>query len=756
VFRKALLVLYALTLTIHIPLNSDALVLIRPFSSTSYYFESNRHTQVEDLETITINPYLDEKDLTLVSENNDFILYVDETILSIYVYQKSTQYMWSSTINKDYNALDDEDNPLYPDLYDNENRGLRSTLWRQKIDSPLWIGYFTSSQDNPQYREEHLFDHSRSSFTLTLNQQGFKAFLYFGISNISMMLSVSLHEQGITYEILEDSIQELGSPILGKVSIYPFFGAAKQYEIPGYTMIPDGIGALIRFDKTSFTSIYEKPFYGQDFSVSPPHLNIGNTYVEHALSANTYGVVHGVDQQGYLKIVSGTPEYASLVVYPAGFITDFNFSYTSYTLRSNYRQPLNQSQTNSILRVQQALNPIHMKEDIIFLAGDQANYMGMVKVYQAYLLNRGDLNTFTSHDSTMHLDILLSESKQAFIGRDTFVMTRITDVIDMVTSLQDQGIRHIQITLRGTSSQGYSNTTLASLPLGNHVGSQDDYQRLLDMDFVRVYLYVEPMKAYTSTRFSNRFDVSLGRNSLPYENVDTFGLYHYIHPETYLSQMEAIIDKALDIGFDGVLFDQVGHTLYSSFGANPYSRRDAKDSVSELLKGQGVIKGLDFSFQASYVSDMVLDHSLHMKFSDTVPFIPYVLHPYKYVFSQPFNLYASSQLDILRLLDFHILPTYFLTQESAIQLLDTPSSYYVSTQFLLWEETIVGHYHMIHDLLTSLQGSHIVSRTVLEPGVMLITYDTHDMLYINYLSETKTHNGVTLEPQKATFIGGQL
>jgi hypothetical protein len=60
-------------------------------------------------------------------------------------------------------------------------------------------------------------------------------------------------------------------------------------------------------------------------------------------------LIHGVNQQGYLTIIEEGQAYATLTVYPADVITDFFFAYTTFIYRSSYRQPLNQSQTNTFM-----------------------------------------------------------------------------------------------------------------------------------------------------------------------------------------------------------------------------------------------------------------------------------------------------------------------------------------------------------------------------------------------------------------------
>ena len=121
------------------------------------------------------------------------------------------------------------------------------------------------------------------------------------------------------------------------------------------------------------------------------------------------------------------------------------------------------------------MNPVDLYQTVHFLSNDDANYVGMANTYQTYLIDRGDLDQQDLNgDVSLHLDVLLSESKKAFIGRSTIVMTSINDVTEMATRLLASGVKHLSITLRGTSSAGYSGTSLDEWPLGKHVGTTSD------------------------------------------------------------------------------------------------------------------------------------------------------------------------------------------------------------------------------------------------------------------------------------------
>jgi len=732
-------------------ITSNESTITNQWSFPDSYFETNRFTMSEDSDQrVTENLWLSEVDTIEVAKNEHLILSVDPDLLSIYVTQRDTGYVWSSTLFKDYASKDDQDNPIYPQLTQEEDRGLRSDLWRNRIDSPVWLKYYTGGA-SPQLRVENLYDSVDSYFTLDLETNGFSSEIFFGQSNIAFRLNVTLTDKGVKVIIPPESIEERGTQKLGQLAVYPFFGAAKHLEIPGYFLVPDGSGALIRLDHKGFDRVFEKAYYGKDFSVDSTQVQEDGLNPSNDLSAPIYGMVHGVNNQGFLAVMHQGSTYASLILNPGTITTDFHFGYLNYTFRTSYRQPLNQSQSNTILRVQEDINPVSIEQEWIFLANEDANYVGMANTYKDVLkesMSEIDLGEGPS----IHLDILMSENEKAFIGRNTFVMTHVSEVIAMVERLKLAGYDHLTVTLRGTSKDGYSGQSLQEFPVGSHIGSQDDFDALFKMDNLDVYLYVEPTKVYAFSRQSRLYDVSVGRHLLTYRQSDSLGTYDRIHPEDMMKALETLSDKAVDFGFDGLMLDTIGHTIYASFGENPFSRLAMQTAIQNFVGNHGVINAYAYSNNAKALFDVSIDHSFNQSYSDAVPFITYALNGLRPLYSGYLNYSANFTLERLRMLDFHVYPSYFVTTESAYALLNTPSNNYYTSAFQTWENVIIETGQSFETIARDVHSLKIQNREILSLGVVLITYENGSQLLINYRSVSYRENDWDVAPQSASFM----
>ena len=332
---------------------------------------SNRYTQKEEDLRIAVNEYIDLIDYELLGSVNNLSLYVKEEDLSFRVVNTDTGYLWGSNFNFDYL---EEDSPLKDegDLGANQD-------WKRIFNSPVAVGYYHRTN----LREEYLYSNfsSRKSFKniTTTNKVGFSSRVNFFLSKINFDFSVYIDENGLHFEVPFDSITEGETLKLASIKLYPFFGAAKRNRIPGYVFIPDGMGALIRFDDDNTKGAYSKRFFGPDYGV---YLSSN----EKPLTFNTYGVVHGIDQNAFLGVVDEGASHAILSHFPSRTNTDFNHTYVTYEYRKDYIQYLNKSKTSSVNLVQEEKNKFDIKQSFYFLSGSDANYVGMANRYKEDLI----------------------------------------------------------------------------------------------------------------------------------------------------------------------------------------------------------------------------------------------------------------------------------------------------------------------------------------------------------------------------------
>ena len=139
-------------------------------------------------------------------------------------------------------------------------------------------------------------------------------------------------------------------------------------------------------------------------------------------------------------------------------------------------------------------------------------------------------------------------------------------------------------------------------------------------------------------------------------------------------------------------------------------------------------------------------------YDDLIPLVQIVLHGSMDMFSSDLNFNSLGKEQILSLVDFGVSPSFILTEQSSSMLKDTDSSYLYTTEFDLWKDTIASTYSYVNDALKYVDSEYIVSRTVIDSGIVKVTYSNDVDIYINYTSDE--YVGEVTIPALDYYVGG--
>ncbi|MCK9428190.1 MAG: DUF5696 domain-containing protein [Acholeplasmataceae bacterium] len=722
-----------------------SLFLIVPFSNTQNNYDlvvreaiapkessltSSKYTQVETDLRVATNPFIDTLDYHLVGSLGDLSFYFKEEDLSFRIKDNKSDYLWGSSFNFDYL---DENSPLH----DEGDFGANES-WKKRFSSPLIINYYQETN----LRDEHLFSNGLSDFESELivaaDKVGFQAKLDFYLSKIELELMVYLDLEGLHIEIPASSIKEKGSVKLSSIQVYPFFGAVKRDRIPGYTFIPDGTGALMRYDDQKRSS-YTKRYYG-------PDLGLNYETNEKFLTLNTFGVVQGINQNAFLTVIDSGASHAILTFSPSLVGTDFNHTFITYTYRTDYTQYLNQSKTSSIKLVQKNKNEIDIKQSYYFLNGEDANYLGMAKKYQSLLIEDGVLKRQEEGNIPLHLDVLMSESKKAFIGRKVFPMTTYNYLNEVIKELE-QEIDKLIITLYGWQNGGYSYSAPNYQRFTKVSGSKEQLKELLKTEH-DIYLEMDVIKVYHNSKGYKKSEIaqSIGQELI---NEDD---YFYLKPASALKKLTTLEKRFSNYG-EGIMLSSLD-TIYSDF-ATETTREEQIAIIKEMLDVSDktmISEPLGYLLKADVILNTQMYSSLQTKFDDTVPFLPLVLMGYKDAFSRNANFFSNTVNELLRMIDYHLYPSFIITEKASHHLLNTGSENIYTSEYQSWKEAIISEYHFVNDALRFVKDATLNKREILAPGFVKNSYDNGVIIYINYSGKSHYDGDILIEPTSYEVI----
>lgn len=674
----------------------------------------------------------------LVAENADFQLFADATTLAFKVVDKRSGYVWSSNLDE-----------VGPD--DKLNR-----TWTAFARSGISIDYL----DAKAISRRASITNAEHTLELKPVDGGFDAAVTFTVPSIMIPIQVRLEESGVSVEVPFESIQEASvDSRLGLLHIYPFLGATKEANIPGYMFIPDGCGSLIRFAaSTKATNMFYGRFYGADLGMLAT-LPWDSTIVRpYNVSLPVFGMVHGERENAFVSIVEKGASYGEIQAHPAGVTTRFNFIYPAFVYNESYFQATNRAGAG-VTVLQRNTNAFDIKIHYRFLTGDDGDYVGMARSYQQYLADKGVLKRIaaTGSDIGIRLEFLAGEKERVLLWQRSIPMTT---VAQMASILQDLDVKNPEVIYYGWQPLGATSMPPATLKLERSLGTVEQLSSLTkDIAAAggRFYLYLDPLAAlwgeggYVPSR-----DLAMSITNVSLEGYNRFANYYFnlnALRKRYSSLSRDVFSK-LEAG---LALDSIGSMLYSDFkSGNFLNREGAIEAYQTLLAETGgstafyLPNDYLFGFMDAYL-DIPLGDSGYIYTTEAVPFVQTVLAGYVPYYGPALNFSSKLRDDLLRLADYGVYPSYFLTHEATARILNTASSWIYSSSYVQWGKEVEQTYQWLNGLLGPVKGQTIVARRVLAPGVVATTYSNGKQIVVNYNTSPFSTAGIVVNGKDAVL-----
>jgi hypothetical protein len=546
----------------------------------------------------------------------------------------------------------------------------------------------------------------------------------------------------------------------------------------GYIFVPDGSGALIRFtDYQSSLNGYTGHVYGQDIAQLPSHSRVEPNFIPHKdPSMPIFGISYGDGTQAaFLSHTTSGDEYMQIYARPSNSsdtynLTDYMIAHSRYLYNRVYTQVYNQSGA-SFQSLFEERNHFDIHQHFYMLAGDgseennpySADYVGMAIKYRDYLHENNILNYNNEFYSNIpiRIDFLMSDAKNALIGTEDVVVTTVDDVKMILEKLSSDGVLNINSGLLGYQKGGVTLGRKSSPNWSDSIGSKSRFTQTirylkelgidisLHQDYTTIYseniFLIDNAMKHIGGWYS---EFNFRRTTGPVEKQ------YYATPNKAAAWVLNTYNKTSKMGFESYTYDGISNLLYSH-----YKSSNNVMTVSDTMKlYEETFLSLDSSTKINavmpnmylwpyvdrYLSTPMFS-SQHLIETDTVPFLQIVLNGSIENYATYSNFSFYQQKDVLRMIDYNTFPAFVLTHDPAYKLIATHSSNFYSTEFVLYEDMINEIYKDVNQALKSVINELWVGRSVLQPGVIVNTYQNGYEVVINYTDDPIIYKGVTVE-----------
>lgn len=779
-------------------------ITVPAMDAKAAYINTNRDTKLPEKAIKIVEQSVEEYEKLYETDSAIYYFRDDRDVIA--VFDKETGYLWKTGLDsptakamrkeardaeteEDFQRL--EENPVddnMNEIYTNFANSLVSVEYRN-VDSVEAVKKASSSSDDSESTLSKVAD---NKFCLDVD---------FEEIDLQMKVYITFGEKGITYDIPFEEMGGEGIYSLTDLFITPFLGSSGgqllkfnretgEYDIvekkeapTGYAFVPDGSGALVRFqDNTISFQGYTGDVYGKDVSQ-------GEYYYEELTDAialkdpvmPVFGVAYGDDQVAFVAYADKGDEYMSVMLTPEENMTYYTWTTPKFTYNLKYYKVYNKA-GDGYYALMDEPNKFDVSMTYEFLSGDgsgsteAANYVGMALTYRKHLIEKGVLteggNTQNS-DIPIRLDFIMSDAKSSVVGMENVVVTTAKDVGTILDDVMADGITNINSGLYGWQKKGVSFAKPYTQKFSSDIGKKKEFKNLftsfaqkgVDISYAQDYVTVnEEMLNYykTAVKHVNSWYVFEDRSSLLMDTVP-ITYFGFAVPEKSASWLTKQYNKMKDYS-SSMTIEGIGSTLTGNFENDDtiYTVGEAVTLYQETLSSMQNDVKLNIETPGEYLwqyTDRFLQspvgHSQYVFETDAVPFLQIVLNGTMEVYAPYANFSFYTQSDILKMIDYNLYPSFILSHEPSYELADTVSCDLYSTEYSLYEELIKEVYAGVNQVLSQVAGYTWTDRTVAENGVIVNTYEksgTVKEVVINYSSDAVSYNGHTIDALSALVI----
>ena len=689
----------------------------------------------------------------MVAESDTYEMYLYEPTMSIILKNKETGAILRSTLSE----ADDD--------------GLNNKTWTAYMQSGIVLSAIKGTNDT--YQVDLVSCKNTIKYSDIAN--GFSAEIFFDEYEFGFTVNVSLDGDSLVVEIPESSIVENGaSSYIGTISVFPFLGYTYLDSQDGYMLIPDGNGALIYLDDKDgrYSSGFSQMVYGSDIGFTDSttvnllwdeYKTVNDTQ---KVMAPVFGMVHSEDQLGYLAIIEEGQERAFIEAHPNGVMVAYNRCFAKFLIRRIYVQPLNNSNSGTMTKVEDDRIHHDIKVRYLLVSGEEANYSGMAVAYRNYLL---DIGMVTVKDTSYNtrVDLLGGEREDFLIFKKAVTMTTTEQAAEIYNELAQDGVSNILSVYKGWQKGGLYDIPITKYKADSSIGGTAALTELIKdsaANGVDIYLYNDGL--YTNPDENNTtFNIVKKINKRRLE-VNTYGyvyeIFNYLLPTRSDVVLDNFVKDYTSEGVNNLALAGITNNLYSySYSSVFYTRFDCKNTyestVEELSSNTNLVLENPFDYLWKYTGaflDMPLGSSDYMYEDEEVPFFSIALKGIIPMYSDYVNFEANKTEFMLQMVEAGVYPSFYLTYEDSAGLIYTNSADLYSTKYTTYQDTIVEYDALFSELAAKTEGSFIIKHEQLGNGLNKVTYDNGVVIYVNYGSSSAEADGLTIDAMSFKVGGG--
>lgn len=673
-------------------------------------------------------------------ENERFRMYYDEDTAMIGLENKANGYIWWSS----------------PIGCSRDTRATKLLVTDLQSSAVLTYG------DSKTRGVTNLRSRSEAALKIKENKDGIMVTYDFDKCGVSLPVRYTLKDDYMSASVVTADIKETKTEegkVATQLTMLGSFGAAGNDE-DGYFVIPDGCGALIRFNngKTG-TKSYTAKVYGRDITMVPT--------TKPAVTEEIYMPVYGIvrdDGNAMAVIVEQGDGSVSLNASVSGqSLSSYNICSFNFMLRGSDTFYMS-GEYGTITVFEEG--PIKQEEICVRyypISGEETGYMDIAETYRNYLLEDGGVTRKAQADTTeLYLDLYGGAMKnRSVLGIPVRMKTAMTDFSqarEIVSGLTESGVEDMVVVYNNWTDAGISGKVDHKAKPAGILGGSGDFKKLTDylaqqeIDFYpsvnnKVFRNGNGYYSFldTTIRISNSYSRQMNYN-LSYGVQDTSKkTLSLLSPAAFTELYGKLSGSYAKKGLTGVSLGEMTSTVWGDYGKQNMGRGDTITALQDSYEnignsGLSLLADSCAAYAFAYsdrISDAPLQSSGFDVFDEDIPFYQLVLHgviPYS---GTAINASADSGRAFLTSVATGCNPAYDMIYAQASDLKDTDLDPYYYSHYAFWSDTAAAEYKLAREILSDV-SDQLITDYVQEGDRSVTTYENGVTIEVDYASETIT------------------
>lgn len=678
----------------------------------------------------------------LIAENDNYKMYLTGANLSVSIEDKETGSRIETTVLDDTEGINKQ-----------------------------WVGFITSGivlNVIDSYNDAVQADLINNNNLIEISEidNGFIADVAFTDFGFAFSVSVRLNGDEMLVEIPDESIEEtIDQYHIGAINLFPMMGHSYLGEKEGYMFIPDGNGALIYLnDKEGrISGGFSQMIYGDDagFKDQSTQSLLWGRYqtvneAEYIL-APVFGMVHTDDQIGYLGIIEGGAERASIEAYPNGSRIPYNRIYPKFILRRVFKQPTSNSSSGVVDDYELDRTHYDIKVRYKLVGGDRADYVGLALSFRDYLLEEKELIK-SDYDYNTRIDFIGSDKEEWLLSTRNVTMTTIQNIRDIYGDLEEEGITDILSIYKGWQKGGINRVPIKDYKADRSIGGTKDLTLLIDdinESGRKLYLYndllrINPDEFNTTFNVVKRIDKRLFKEPT---YMQVYGDMLYLIPSRTNHYVQKLTRDYSKKGISDLAISGITNNIFTfSYSGREYSRRYTRDAYENILAdlddNYNLMLEQPFAYLWEYTDafmDIPIAGSQYNFVDEEIPFLTISLKGIMPLYSEYMNFEANKEEFFLKLIEMGVYPSFLITWENSSKLIYTNSADIYSSQYSIYKDDIIQYTRALKEVSDAVRDAYIIGHEKLDSGMTVVTYDNGINVYVNYSNEAQPIDNYTVE-----------